>query len=388
MEAAIERGPHASALTPEAIEHFRLEVAGKVATGQARVVEWDEIRNNPPEQLKISPIAAIPHKSKAFRSILDLSFRLRLQDGGVVLAVNDTSTKTAPQGAIDQIGHSLKRIIHAFAEAGDDEKIFMAKWDVKDGFWRLQCRDGEEWNFAYVLPQEEGSAVRLVVPTSLQMGWIESPPYFCAASETARDVAAGYIETAVGSLPRHRFEQHTVATDEMSAGGTSGSGEGFKYVLEVYVDDFMSLVIPTSAAHLQHVANAVMKGIHDVFPEDADEENDPISLKKLRQGDGRYSTRKCILGFDFDGDASRRKKEHFYSPSCTGGSGGHGKRRRELRSRSLNRSRRSYDMHSPPYRLERGCFHHAMGCCGHTQRWCTCIEASPCSKLSRMHELC
>ena len=304
MEAAIERGPHASAVTPEAIEHFRQEVAEKVATGQARVVQWNEIKNNPPNQLKISPIAAIPHKSKAFRSILDLSFRLRLKDGGVVLAVNDTSTKTAPQGAIDQIGHSLKRIIHAFSEAGDDEKIFMAKWDVKDGFWRLQCRDGEEWNFAYVLPQEEGKAIRLVVPTSLQMGWIESPPYFCAASETARDVVARYIETTVGSLPQHRFEQHTVATEGIPSAGTNGNGQGFKYVLEVYVDDFMSLVIPaSSAAHLRHVANAVMKGIHDVFPEDADEENDPISLKKLRQGDGRYSTRKCILGFDFDGEA-------------------------------------------------------------------------------------
>ena len=71
------------------------------------------------------------------------------------MAVNDTSTKTAPQGSINQIRHSLKRIIHAFAEALDDEKIFMAKWDVKDGFWRLQCRQGEEWNFAYVLPREE-----------------------------------------------------------------------------------------------------------------------------------------------------------------------------------------------------------------------------------------
>ncbi len=45
-----------------------------------------------------------------------------------------------------------------------------------------------------------------------------------------------------------------------------------------------------------------MKGIHDVFPEDSDDDNDPILLKKLRQGEGRYSTRKCILGFDFDGE--------------------------------------------------------------------------------------
>ena len=71
-------------------------------------------------------------------------------------SVNETSEKTAPQGAIDQIGHSLKRIIHAFAEARDEDKIFMAEWDIKDGFWHLQCRAGEEWNFSYVLPQAPG----------------------------------------------------------------------------------------------------------------------------------------------------------------------------------------------------------------------------------------
>ena len=296
MGAAILRGPHESALSPEAIEHFATEVAEKVASGQARIVNWDDIKLNPPRQLKISPIAAIPHKSKAFRSILDLSFRLRLTDGGVVMAVNDTSTKTAPQGSIDQIGHALKRIIHAFAEAGEDEKIFMAKWDIKDGFWRLQCREGEEWNFSYVLPREEGLPTQLVVPTSLQMGWIESPPYFCAASETARDVAAQYIEHPVGQLPEHKFGCHTTpAVAELAQVQGGGDRDHFKYILEVYVDDFMSLVIPTSPEQLKHVANAVMKGIHDVFPENEDDDNDPISLKKLRQGEGRYSTRKCIL---------------------------------------------------------------------------------------------
>ena len=301
MSAAILRGPHESALSPEAIEHFTKEVAEKVASGQARVVNWEDIKHDPPKQLKISPIAAIPHKSKAFRSILDLSFQLRLTNGGVIPSVNDTSTKTAPQGSIDQIGHSLKRIIHAFAEAGEEDKIFMAKWDVKDGFWRLQCREGEEWNFSYVLPAAEGTPTRLVVPTSLQMGWIESPPYFCAASETARDVAAQYIETQVGSLGTHKFEAMTTAAVGETIGLGTPTARQLRYVLEVYVDDFMSLVIPTGEDQLRHVANAVMKGIHDVFPEDDDEDNDPISLKKLRQGDGRFSTRKCLLGFDFDG---------------------------------------------------------------------------------------
>ncbi len=79
LDEAIARGPHQSASTPEAIEHFAGEIRAKVRTNQARVVEWDSIKDNPPAELKILPIAAIPHKSKAFWSILDLLFRLRLK---------------------------------------------------------------------------------------------------------------------------------------------------------------------------------------------------------------------------------------------------------------------------------------------------------------------
>ena len=150
---------------------------------------WDDIKDGPPAEFKVSPIVMIPHRSHLFQSILDLSFALRLKNGDILPPVNASSVKTAPQGTIDQLGHSLMRMIHAFAQADKEVKICMAKWDMKDGFWQLDCALGEEWNFTYVLPQAEGEPIKLVIPTSLQMGWIESPPYFCAASETARDVA-------------------------------------------------------------------------------------------------------------------------------------------------------------------------------------------------------
>ena len=151
IEAAIARGPHQSALEPDALAHFEEEVTTKVNRGQARVVLWDDIRGNHPRQLKASPVAAIPHKLCAYLSILDLSFKLRLENGGFVDSVNNTTEKWAPRGAIDQLGHLLKRLIHAFAEADDNAMILMAKWDIQDGFWRLNCRDGEEWNFCYRL---------------------------------------------------------------------------------------------------------------------------------------------------------------------------------------------------------------------------------------------
>jgi hypothetical protein len=36
--------------------------------------------------------------------------------------VNNTTKKTAPQGAIDQLGHLLAGMIHAFVEAKEDKK--------------------------------------------------------------------------------------------------------------------------------------------------------------------------------------------------------------------------------------------------------------------------
>jgi hypothetical protein len=60
MWAAVERGPHVSALKPDAIKQLKTEIADKVKVGQCKVVLWDDIKENPPPQLKISPLAMIP----------------------------------------------------------------------------------------------------------------------------------------------------------------------------------------------------------------------------------------------------------------------------------------------------------------------------------------
>jgi hypothetical protein len=72
-------------------------------------------------------------------------------------------------------------------------------------------------------------------------------------------------------------------------------------MLKIYVDDFVGLVIPTSREQLRHISTGMMTGIHDVFPANNNDANDPISEKKLKQLDGEYLTTKTILGFDFDG---------------------------------------------------------------------------------------
>jgi hypothetical protein len=301
MEAAIRRGPHVSAMEPPAMAQLAKEIAEKVENNQARVVLWDDIRKSPPPNLKISPVAMIPHKSRGYRAILDLSFRLRLSTGQHVPSVNESTTLTAPRGAIDQLGHTLSRIIHAFAETDPDAAIFMAKFDIKDGFWRLDCAAGEEWNFAYVMPQAPEEPVKLVVPNSLQMGWVESPAYFCVASETARDVAAWHAERPIGELPAHKFLHKAMEGEDVQQLALPPTCTPFRYFLDVYVDDFIQLAIPTSRQQLEHITNAVLTGIHEIFPAHPQPEHDPISYKKLLKGEGTWRLNKDLLGFTFNG---------------------------------------------------------------------------------------
>ena len=68
------------------------------------MVLWDDIKDDPPEELKVSPIAMILHKSRMFRTILDLSFRLRLKNGDEIPSVNESTEKNGPSWVNRPIG--------------------------------------------------------------------------------------------------------------------------------------------------------------------------------------------------------------------------------------------------------------------------------------------
>ena len=310
LEAAVERGPHTSALEPDAIKQIQVEAREKAAQGFATIYKWEDLRKNLPRLLKLSPLAMIPHKSRKYRAILDLSFALMV-DGYQLPSVNDATRDTAPEEAINQIGTVLPRIIEAFANAPPGEHFHLMKLDIKDGFWRMVCEEGQEWNFAYVLPNDPGEPVEIVVPSALQMGWALSPPFFCAASETARDVAASYVHETLGALPPHPLEAMTMPTDDdlkfvlpdlsQAAGKDSAS---FLHLLEVYVDDFIQIVQSNDPNVLRHCSRAVLHAIHSVFPPPAitgHNGEDPISIKKLKELEGLWEVRKEILGWVFDG---------------------------------------------------------------------------------------
>lgn len=117
IKAAIRRGAHPSALSPEAATQLRDETLEKANQGYARLVLWDDIKHNPPANLKVSPIAAIPHKSRGWRMILDLSYSVRL-GGKIYLSVNAaTNPSVAPKEAMAELGNVLPHLIYAVATA-------------------------------------------------------------------------------------------------------------------------------------------------------------------------------------------------------------------------------------------------------------------------------
>ncbi len=307
IKAAIRRGAHPSADSREALEALHEETASKVKNKYSRVVRFGDLLKNLPPNLKISPVAMIPHKSRSFRTILDLSFRLR-HKGSLLNSVNSATKLQAPAEAMVQLGNCVQRLVALMADNYDlDQPFKFAKLDIKDGFWRMAVDDDSAWNFCYVLPQfepvENIEDELLVVPNCLQMGWRESPPFFCAASETTRDVIDSLLHEI--NLPAHPFEEDMMtsapSTDAMCRLTAAAS---YVNLTEVFVDDFIGATNNTDPDHLRHFSRAMLHGVHSIFPPPnitGHSGEDPVSQKKLHQGEGLWESTKEILGWLVDG---------------------------------------------------------------------------------------
>ena len=95
IQDALERERHKSAYLDGAAAFLQRETTEKIKNGYARVVKWSDIKDNLPTNLKISLVAMVPHKSKDFRCILDLSFKMKKKDGSYWNSVNSATTKLA-----------------------------------------------------------------------------------------------------------------------------------------------------------------------------------------------------------------------------------------------------------------------------------------------------
>jgi len=192
-DAAQERGSHGSAAL--FLEFLRGEMASMVAKGFWVVLPYAQVRHLP--RLRLSPIGVVPQRDRRPRTIVDYTFS----------DVNGETARLAPREAM-QFGQALKRLLHKIRFADPRHgPVYMLKVDIADGFYRiwLAARDAPCLGVAF--PSMPGEAPLVAIPLVLPMGWTESPPYFCAFTETVVDLANRRLKHPGATAPgRHRLD--------------------------------------------------------------------------------------------------------------------------------------------------------------------------------------
>ena len=72
----------------------------------------------------------------------------------------------------------------------------MAKVDLVDGYYRVPLSPHAALHLAVCLPADHDTPPLVAIPLTPPMGWAQSPPFFCAFTETIADIANA-------SLARH-----------------------------------------------------------------------------------------------------------------------------------------------------------------------------------------
>ena len=206
-DACIQRGCHHSATQHAAF--LRNEMADMIENQFWMVLPYDLVRDL--DSLMLSPCAIKEERDRRPRLLCDHSW-----DWGWP-SVNETTLAHTPPEAM-QFGGALPRIFfqarHANPKYGP---VRAAKHDVKDAFFRGHLKLSDCPKKALILPRYEDEPQLIGIPMSCTMGWVQSPPTFCAISETICDTAnLGFLQSRRDSLPVHRLEEMASAQDDLS----------------------------------------------------------------------------------------------------------------------------------------------------------------------------
>jgi hypothetical protein len=248
-------------------------------------------------------MGVVPQRERRPRTIVDYSYS----------SINEQTLPTAPQESM-QFGRTLLRVLQEIVYANPEHgPVSMFKLDIADGFYRVWLKPEDIPKLAVSFPTSNTEDPVLAFPLALLMGWVESPPYFCAVTETNTDLANQRLRSGdLSQSPWHRLDE-AADTRPVDAplqrwwGGASESATIPLAQFDVYVDDFIGLAQGT-CQHLERVRRTLFESVDLVLRplEPSDEgtrREEPISVKKLRKGDGAWATRKVILGWLLDSES-------------------------------------------------------------------------------------
>jgi hypothetical protein len=223
-----------------------------------------------------------------------------------------------------QFGRALERIItqvvHSDPRFGPVKFI---KIDLSDGFYQIFVNATDIPKLGVAFPTLSGEEPLVAFPLALPMGWTESPPYFCAFTETIADVANERI-LKWRRPPRHPLERAANTTSLHQAPKVSKPAvsttipatiqprhrnsllpnqQRILGAIDVFVDDFIGAA-QGSPRRLNRIRRILMEAIDDVLrPLDAQDpphRKQPMSVKKLLKGDANWDTVKTVLGWVID----------------------------------------------------------------------------------------
>jgi hypothetical protein len=152
-------------------------------------------------------MGVVPQRARRPRIIVNYSF----------YSLNNETIKMAPRESM-QFGKPLERILQAIVDANPAfGPVHLIKVDIARGFYRIGLNVQDIPKLAVAIPALDGKEPLLALPLVLPMGWTESPPYFCAATETVTDVANRRLANH-WDPPPHRVEAlaKTEPSDEES----------------------------------------------------------------------------------------------------------------------------------------------------------------------------
>jgi hypothetical protein len=129
--------------------------------------------------LHLDPAGVVPQPDHRLRSIIDYSF----------YGLNEDTCPLAPHHAMQfgsTLQYMLQHLVYFDCHYGPP---FMAKLDLADGYHRVPISATAALHLAIVIPMNHPTEKLIALPLSLPMGWSQSPPYFCAFTETFTNIA-------------------------------------------------------------------------------------------------------------------------------------------------------------------------------------------------------
>ena len=291
------------------------------------VLPYDDVRHLP---LMFSPAAVKDERDRKPRLLCDHSWSWHWE------SINETTIPHSPPEAM-QFGGALPRILYYGRHANPKFGTLKAnKNDLKDGFYRMYLTPEGCLRLAVLLPRYDGEPPLVGIPLACTMGWTESPPTFCAMSETVCDRANARFKSDPLNAPKHRLSEECKRLDSppsnepVPRGSESAEADHLLASVpgvtpfppepehcappsnrplnlpvnhtDVFVDDFIQLGqggqrrLNSQRDHLLHAIDEVLD---QPLPGDVNR-NEAASVKKIRNGDASWCPRKVVLGWILD----------------------------------------------------------------------------------------